>query len=61
MDDLKSSKKRKACGACGPCLKKENCGSCKNCLHRKTGHQICIFRKCIRLKKVGTLKPLIKC
>ncbi|EDV29763.1 uncharacterized protein TRIADDRAFT_52488 [Trichoplax adhaerens] len=51
MDDLKSSKKRKACGACGPCLKKENCGSCKNCLHRKTGHQICIYRKCIRLKK----------
>uniref|UniRef100_A0A8C9S3V3 Methylcytosine dioxygenase TET n=1 Tax=Scleropages formosus TaxID=113540 RepID=A0A8C9S3V3_SCLFO len=44
-------KKRKRCGMCGPCLRKENCGSCSNCFNRKVGHQICKLRKCDQLKK----------
>lgn len=44
-------KRRKKCGACVPCLLKENCGSCANCLNRKTGKQICKLRKCEQLKK----------
>lgn len=45
-------KKRRRCGGCEPCLRKVNCGECSNCVNRKTGHQICKFRKCIELKKV---------
>ena len=45
-------KKRRRCGCCEPCLRKVNCGECSNCVNRKTGHQICKFRKCIELKKV---------
>ncbi|TDH12431.1 hypothetical protein EPR50_G00046300 [Perca flavescens] len=44
-------KKRKKCGDCTPCLRKENCRSCANCLNRKTGKQICKLRKCEQLKK----------
>uniref|UniRef100_A0AAY4BFE5 Methylcytosine dioxygenase TET n=1 Tax=Denticeps clupeoides TaxID=299321 RepID=A0AAY4BFE5_9TELE len=44
-------KKRKRCGGCGPCLRKENCGVCSNCMNRKIGHQICKLRKCDQLKK----------
>lgn len=48
---IQQRKKRKRCGVCGPCLRKENCGTCSNCLNRKTGHQICKLRKCDQLKK----------
>lgn len=44
-------KKRKRCGVCNPCLRKENCGTCSNCENRKVGHQICKLRKCEFLKK----------
>lgn len=44
-------KKRKRCGVCGPCMRKENCGTCSNCLNRKIGHQICKLRKCDELKR----------
>ncbi|XP_056601030.1 methylcytosine dioxygenase TET3 isoform X3 [Triplophysa dalaica] len=44
-------KKRKRCGVCGPCTRKENCGTCANCLNRKIGHQICKLRKCDELKR----------
>ncbi|KAL1273819.1 hypothetical protein QQF64_026633, partial [Cirrhinus molitorella] len=44
-------KKRKRCGICGPCMRKENCGTCSNCLNRKIGHQICKLRKCDELKR----------
>ncbi|XP_020383558.2 methylcytosine dioxygenase tet3-like isoform X1 [Rhincodon typus] len=44
-------KKRKRCGVCDPCMKKDNCGECSNCKNRKTGHQICKQRKCEELKK----------
>ncbi|KAA0716799.1 Zinc finger protein 4 [Triplophysa tibetana] len=44
-------KKRKRCGVCEPCMRKENCGTCANCLNRKIGHQICKLRKCDELKR----------
>lgn len=43
--------KRKKCGTCPPCLRKENCGTCGNCLKRKTSKHICKERKCDKLKK----------
>lgn len=44
-------KKRKRCGVCVPCLRKEPCGECNNCVNRNTSHQICKMRKCDQLKK----------
>ncbi|XP_019726885.1 protein pygopus-like [Hippocampus comes] len=46
-----SKRKRKRCGVCGPCRRLINCGVCSSCRNRKTGHQICKFRKCEELKK----------
>ena len=54
-DDVAPRKKRRRCGGCEPCLRKVNCGECSNCVNRKTGHQICKFRKCTELKKVRIL------
>ncbi|XP_069473748.1 methylcytosine dioxygenase TET3 isoform X2 [Ambystoma mexicanum] len=44
-------KKRKRCGLCAPCMRKEACGKCYNCVNRRTSHQICKLRKCEQLKK----------
>lgn len=55
FDDAVPRKKRRRCGGCEPCLRKVNCGECSNCVNRKTGHQICKFRKCIELKKVRNM------
>ncbi|KAK2890864.1 hypothetical protein Q8A67_013507 [Cirrhinus molitorella] len=44
-------KKRKRCGLCPPCRRRINCEQCSSCRNRKTGHQICKFRKCEELKK----------
>lgn len=44
-------KKRKACGKCVPCQRKDNCGTCLNCVNRAKGKQICVHRKCDALKK----------
>uniref|UniRef100_A0A4W5JSP2 CXXC-type zinc finger protein 4 n=1 Tax=Hucho hucho TaxID=62062 RepID=A0A4W5JSP2_9TELE len=46
-----SKRKRKRCGVCAPCRRLINCGVCSACRNRKTGHQICKFRKCDELKK----------
>ncbi|KAK3553789.1 hypothetical protein QTP70_012162 [Hemibagrus guttatus] len=46
-----AKKKRKRCGVCAPCRRLINCGVCSSCRNRKTGHQICKFRKCEELKK----------
>ncbi|AWO97325.1 putative CXXC-type zinc finger protein 5-like [Scophthalmus maximus] len=46
-----AKRKRKRCGVCGPCRRLINCGVCSSCRNRKTGHQICKFRKCDELKK----------
>ena len=46
-----AKRKRKRCGVCAPCRRLINCGVCSACRNRKTGHQICKFRKCEELKK----------
>lgn len=51
-DESVPRKKRRRCGTCEPCIRKVNCGDCSNCVNRKTGHQICKYRKCVQLKKV---------
>ncbi|KAM9312473.1 methylcytosine dioxygenase TET3 [Gastrophryne carolinensis] len=54
------NKKRKRCGVCEPCLRKDPCGACFHCVHRSTSHQICKMRKCVHLmkKRVVPLKAL---
>ncbi|MEQ2209894.1 hypothetical protein XENOCAPTIV_005507 [Xenoophorus captivus] len=51
MHQSVAKRKRKRCGVCGPCRRLINCGVCSSCRNRKTGHQICKFRKCEELKK----------
>lgn len=47
-------KKRKRCGECTGCQKKDNCGECAPCRNDKS-HQICKQRRCEKLteKKVS--------
>lgn len=47
-------KKRKRCGECTGCQRKDNCGDCAPCRNDKS-HQICKMRRCEKLteKKVG--------
>lgn len=47
-------KKRKRCGECVGCQRKDNCGECAPCRNDKS-HQICKMRRCEKLteKKVG--------
>ncbi|KAG8307393.1 CXXC zinc finger domain [Homalodisca vitripennis] len=59
MDDCENSekpvkKKRKRCGECIGCQRKDNCGDCAPCRNDKS-HQICKMRRCEKLteKKVG--------
>ncbi|XP_026164645.1 methylcytosine dioxygenase TET1 [Mastacembelus armatus] len=47
----KEKKKRSRCGVCEPCLRKISCGQCSCCLNRRTGHQICKLRKCVKLRR----------
>ncbi|XP_071455741.1 methylcytosine dioxygenase TET-like [Hetaerina americana] len=48
-----SKKKRKRCGECVGCARKDNCGGCAPCRNEKS-HQICKMRRCEKLteKKV---------
>lgn len=50
---LQTKKKRKRCGECIGCQKKDNCGDCAPCRNDKS-HQICKQRRCEKLtdKKV---------
>jgi hypothetical protein len=41
-------KKRKRCGDCTGCARKENCGACAPCKNIKS-HQICKMRRCEKL------------
>lgn len=54
--DKPTKKKRKRCGECTGCQRKDNCGDCAPCRNEKS-HQICKNRRCDRLteKKVGLL------
>lgn len=47
--DKSSKKKRKRCGSCPGCLRKDNCGECGPCKSVRS-HQICKMRKCDQLK-----------
>ena len=49
-----TKKKRKRCGECQGCQRKDNCGDCAPCRNEKS-HQICKVRRCDRLteKKVS--------
>ncbi|XP_064458081.1 methylcytosine dioxygenase TET-like isoform X2 [Ornithodoros turicata] len=48
-DEKGTKKKRKRCGECPGCLKKDNCGECGPCRSVRS-HQICKMRKCDQLK-----------
>ena len=52
-------KKRKRCGECVGCQKKDNCGECAPCRNDKS-HQICKLRRCEKLteKKVSEFPTL---
>lgn len=51
---LQTKKKRKRCGECVGCQRKDNCGDCAPCRNDKS-HQICKQRRCEKLteKKVS--------
>ncbi|CAG0919215.1 unnamed protein product [Notodromas monacha] len=53
--DKQVKKKRKRCGECLGCQRKDNCGSCAPCKNSKS-HQICKMRRCEKLteKRVRT-------
>jgi hypothetical protein len=47
-DGKQSKKKRKRCGECVGCMRKDNCASCAPCRNDKS-HQICKMRRCEKL------------
>lgn len=53
-NEKQTKKKRKRCGECIGCQRKENCGDCAPCRNDKS-HQICKMRRCEKLteKKVN--------
>lgn len=55
--DKQVKKKRKRCGECIGCQRKDNCGDCAPCRNDKS-HQICKQRRCEKLteKKVSRFK-----
>lgn len=56
---MQSKKKRKRCGECVGCQRKDNCGECAPCRNDKS-HQICKQRRCEKLteKKVSNQQPV---
>ncbi len=54
--DKPSKKKRKRCGECTGCQKKDNCGECAPCRNDKS-HQICKLRRCDKLTEKKPRKP----
>lgn len=54
VQDKQVKKKRKRCGECIGCQRKDNCGDCAPCRNDKS-HQICKQRRCEKLteKKVS--------
>lgn len=57
--DKQVKKKRKRCGECIGCQRKDNCGDCAPCRNDKS-HQICKQRRCEKLteKKVSEMSSL---
>lgn len=56
-----TKKKRKRCGECIGCQRKDNCGDCAPCRNDKS-HQICKQRRCEKLteKKVSECTALFR-
>jgi hypothetical protein len=54
--DKPTKKKRKRCGECTGCQRKDNCGECAPCRNDKS-HQICKLRRCDRLTEKKPRKP----
>ncbi|XP_017888438.1 DNA N6-methyl adenine demethylase isoform X2 [Ceratina calcarata] len=48
LSDKPAKKKRKRCGECIGCQRKDNCGDCAPCRNDKS-HQICKMRRCEKL------------
>lgn len=46
--EKQGKKKRKRCGECVGCMRKDNCASCAPCRNDKS-HQICKMRRCEKL------------
>ena len=46
--EKQGKKKRKRCGECIGCMRKDNCASCAPCRNDKS-HQICKMRRCEKL------------
>nr|XP_049702962.1 DNA N6-methyl adenine demethylase isoform X4 [Helicoverpa armigera] len=61
MDDITSEKqtkkKRKRCGECIGCQRKDNCGDCAPCRNDKS-HQICKQRRCEKLTEKKVLQDI---
>ena len=59
MSDLNSvsrrKTKRKRCGDCAGCMKKDSCGKCAPCTNNKC-HQVCKMRRCA---KISEKKPKV--
>ncbi|KAF6212545.1 hypothetical protein GE061_013070 [Apolygus lucorum] len=53
MSDKPVKKKRKRCGECIGCQRKDNCGDCAPCRNDKS-HQICKMRRCEKLTEKKT-------
>ncbi|KAK0080588.1 hypothetical protein PV325_013690 [Microctonus aethiopoides] len=55
IGDKPAKKKRKRCGECIGCQRKDNCGDCAPCRNDKS-HQICKMRRCEKLTEKKTLE-----
>jgi hypothetical protein len=55
--DKPVKKKRKRCGECVGCQRKDNCGDCAPCRNDKS-HQICKMRRCDKLTEKKVSKQL---
>ena len=53
-----SKKKRKRCGECPGCQRKDNCGDCAPCRNDKS-HQICKVRRCEKLTEKKIRKAAV--
>jgi hypothetical protein len=56
LGDKPAKKKRKRCGECIGCQRKDNCGDCAPCRNDKS-HQICKMRRCEKLTEKKVSRP----
>lgn len=60
LGDKPAKKKRKRCGECIGCQRKDNCGECAPCRNDKS-HQICKMRRCEKLTEKKVSEPYQIC